>query len=180
MRIILLMAIVFSFVATKAQTILPFSPADYSQSAGFANNIHSHDSLSAHKWFFSTYRGISTGISFFNGGNATIFAAPMSVQLNRRLNDNFYAFANVSVTPTYTSFNRSFTTAGNNKNYGYSNSRLNGFGINPSVSLGLMYINEQKTFSISGSISAERSSYPLLPYYPAINSRQRNVIPSNR
>lgn len=175
MRIILLMAILFSFLAVKAQTVLPFSSADYLQNAGFVN-IHPRDSLSTRKWFFSMDRGISTGISFFNGGNATIIAAPMSLQLNRRLNNNFYAFANVTVAPAYTSFNRSFITTGNNKTFGNNISGLNGFDLYPAVSLGLMYINDQKTFSISGSISGERSSYFLLPYYPPANSRKNTVI----
>jgi len=30
--------------------------------------------------------------------------------------------------------------------------------------LGLMYINNDKTFSISGSIGIEKNSYPLYPY----------------
>jgi hypothetical protein len=33
-----------------------------------------------------------------------------------------------------------------------------------SASLGLMYINDQKTFSISGSIGVERSSYQFMPF----------------
>jgi hypothetical protein len=178
MRIFLLTAILFSFTAIKAQTVLPFGSADYSQSAGFVNNIHTHDSLSARKWFFSMYRGISAGISFFNNGHATIVAAPMSLQLNRRLNNSFYAFANVTVVPAYIGFNRSFIAAGSNKSFGYNMRGINGFDMYPAVSLGLMYINDQKTFSISGSISAERNSYPLYPYYQAGNSRKNTVIPS--
>ena len=180
MRIILLIGMLFSFAAVKAQTVLPFGAADYLQTAGVINNIRTTGSVSTHKWFLSSYRSISTGISFFNGGNATIFAAPMGVQLNRRLNKNLYAFANATVAPAYINFNRSFITAGSNKNYGYNTTGISSFDIYPAVSLGLMYVNDQKTFSISGSISAERSNYPLLPYYPAGNSRQRSIVSSPR
>ena len=176
MRIILWIALFCSFATLKAQTVLPFS-ATGSQSSGFINNVSSHDSLSTHKWFLSMYDGISTGISFFNRGNATIFAAPLGLQLNRRLNNNFYAFANVSVAPAYTSFSPSFTTQGYNKLSRYNTPGANGFGMYPAASLGIMYVNDQKTFSISGSISAERNSYFPLPYYPAINARQSRITP---
>jgi hypothetical protein len=39
--------------------------------------------------------------------------------------------------------------------------------------IGLMYVNDAKTFSISGSIGIERSTYPLLPYYP-VNTTSQN------
>lgn len=176
MRIILLISTLFSFATVKSQTVPSFG-FPYSQGIGVANNIPTHDSISNHKWFLSTNQGLYTGISFFNGGNATIIAAPMSLQLNRRLNNNFYAFANIAVTPAYISLNPSLINMGFNKTSLPNNFGPNSFGLYPSASLGLMYINDAKTFSISGSISAERSSYPIFrPYNPG----QKPVLHSTR
>lgn len=169
MRKILLVATFFCFVTVKAQTILSPGFGGYAQSTPLFNNNHTHDSLSTPKWFFSTYRSISTSVSFFKGGNASVFSAPMGLQLNRRLNNNLYAFGNVTVAPSYISMHPSYLT-GFNKNFNNSSSRQNSFGLYPAASLGLMYVNDAKTFSISGSISVERSSYPLLPYYPVNNT----------
>ena len=108
MRIIILTAIMISFTALKAQTILPGSFLDYTNRSAFANNIHPHDSLTNKKWSLAKYSGISTTFSFFKGGNATVVSAPIGLQLNRRLNNNLYAFANVSVAPAYINFNSSF------------------------------------------------------------------------
>jgi len=176
MRIILLISTLFSFATVKSQTV-PLFGFPYSQGIGVANNIPNHDSISNYKWFLSTNQGLYTGISFFKGGNATIIAAPMCLQLNRRLNNNFYAFANIAVTPAYISLNPSLINMGFNKTGQPTNFGPNSFGVYPSVSLGLMYINDAKTFSISGSISAERSSYPI---FPAYNPGQNPVLHSTK
>ncbi len=148
----------------------------YSQTPLVFNN--SHDSLAKKKWFVSTYSGISTGISFFKGGSATYLAAPLGLQFNRRINNNLYAFANVSIVPSFTSFNSNFSGNGFNKAFGNSPYMTNTFDIHPAASLGLMYFNDARTFSISGSISAERSSYPASGYYPPTNYHQSPVIRS--
>lgn len=175
MRIILLAAILFSFTAVKSQTAVPYGIPEHSQRIGFVNDIHTRDSLSNHKWFLSKYSGISTGVSFFNGANAAFLSAPIGLQLNRRLNNNFYAFANIAVAPAITRFNSSHITKNINNTFQGNTLMYNNFNVYPSTSLGVMYINDAKTFSISGSISAERSSYPILPYYPTIN-RQNPVL----
>ncbi len=181
MRIIIVMAILFSVTALKAQTVLPLSFPDYTERANFTNNIHPGNSFSQNKWSFSRYSGISTSFAFFKGGNATIVAAPIGLQLNRRLNNNLYAFANVSIAPTYINFNRSFIAADFTKaNQNNTWPKSNSFGIYSSASLGLMYINNAKTFSISGSLSVERSSYPVLPFYPINNINPVTVIPAKR
>ena len=89
MRIFLFINMLICFAAANAQTVSPFGAVDYSQSAGYVNNMHSRDSVPMHKWFFSAYRGMSTGISFFRGGSATFITAPIGLQLNRRLSNNF-------------------------------------------------------------------------------------------
>ena len=128
------------------------------------------------KWFLTKYSGISTSFSFFKGGNATVFAVPVGLQINRRLNDNFYAFAGVSAAPAYINFNRSFLSGNGSKTFqNNSNLNTNGFGMYSRAEMGLMYINNDKTFSISGSIGIERSSYPLFPYN-RVNSANSNPV----
>ncbi len=155
MRVFFLAVMLFFFVTVKSQTVVSPGFGVYPQSPSLLNNSHLHDSLSAPKWFFSSYSGLSTSVSFFKGGNASIFSAPMGLQLNRRLNNNWYAFANVSVAPSYISINPSYLS-GFNKNFSNNSFKQNSFGLYPAASVGVMYINDAKTFSISGSVSAER------------------------
>ncbi|MEP6845780.1 MAG: hypothetical protein ABI861_07240 [Panacibacter sp.] len=181
MRAIIIMVIMFSAAALKAQTVVPGSFRDYTRVAGFANSLPLNDGLAQKKWSLSRFSGISTSFAFFKGGNATVVAAPIGLQLSRRLNDNLYAFANVSVAPAYINFNRSFINTDLNKaNQGNGYYGSNSFGVYSSASLGLMYINNDRTFSISGSISVERSNYPLLPYYPINNTKTNPVLLPNR
>jgi hypothetical protein len=166
MRISFFVVMLFFFTTAKSQTVLWPDYGGYPQHTAFLNNSALHDSASAPKWFFSSYRGLSTSVSFFKGGNASIFSAPMGLQLNRRLNNNWFAFANVTVAPSYISINPSYLS-GFNKNFTQTNFRKNSFGLYPAASLGLMYINDARTFSISGSVSTESNLYPFVPYYPA-------------
>jgi hypothetical protein len=120
------------------------------------------DSSSAKKkWSLSKYGGISTGFSFFNGGQATFLSAPMGVQLNHRLNNNLYAFTGLSIAPSYLNFNNTFNNPpGFSKNYPGANAYgVNQWGISPQATLGLMYVNDQRTFSISGSVGVRHYGY---------------------
>lgn len=180
MRTTFLITVLFCFTTVKGQTMLPGSFLNL-QPADFSNNLHNIDGVSQKKWFFSRYTGISTGVTFFNGGHATLVTMPMSLQLNRRLNNNWYAFANVAVAPAYTNFSRSFLTGTYNKPWqrnGFNNA--NGFGAYSAASLGLMYVNENKTFSISGSIGVEKSSYPVLGYYPPNTTKPKPGVSARR
>lgn len=131
------------------------------------------------KWFFTSYSNVGIGFNFFNGGTATLVSAPVGLQLNRELNNNLYAFAGVSLTPAYVNFNRSFLSPGI-KPYTYNGSRFKSdyFGLYSSVHMGLMYINDARTFSVSGSIGVEKSSYPLLPYPPTNMPRINTFTPT--
>lgn len=169
----------FFFLTVKSQTILSPGFSMYPQSTSLLNNSHLHDSASAHKWFFSSYRGVSTSVSFFKGGNASVFSASLGLQLNRRLNNNWFAFANVSVAPSYISINPSYLS-GFNKNFTNNNFKQNSFGLYPAASLGLMYVNDARTFSISGSVTTESSAYPMLPYYPVNTTKQNPVLMHQR
>lgn len=147
------------FAKVNAQTI---STADYLQNNSFVNKNYFVDSTPNKKWFVSTYSSISTGYNFFNGGRGFFISAPIGLQLNRKLTNNLYAFAGVSEAPAYMNFNHSFMSADVNKMYPNSNFiRTNNLGIYSRAEMGLMYINDAKTFSISGSIGIERSSNPL-------------------
>lgn len=168
-------------VSVKAQTALPGGYINQLQQQSLINGTHLNDSTPGKKWFMNKYVGISTGFSFFNGGNATIFSVPAGIQLNRKLNNNWYAFAGVSAAPAYVNFNGSYLSRNNGKfsqpNNLYRSNRLDMYS---RAELGLMYVNDQKTFSISGSIGIEKSTYPLVPFYPAGAARPNNFISPNR
>ena len=181
MRTLLLIVVLLSVARVKAQTAAPAGIAGYMPGTRFAYNTYLGDILSTKKWSFSRYSGISTSFTFFKGGNATIVSTPIELQVNRMLNNNLYAFANILVAPAYINFNRSFITTGFNKtNPGNMFSGPNSLGVYSAASMGLMYINNDKTFSISGSISMEKNSYSMLPLYPTNTSRPIPFRPANR
>ncbi len=180
MRITILAVVLFFITSIKAQTILPLSVMDYAYSAPFANNLPTDSASAKKKWTLTKYAALSTSYTFFKGGNAGIIAAPIGLQLNRKITENIYAFANVSVAPAYVNFNSAFNNTSFNKNGQYNSFRQNSLGIYSSASLGLMYINNDKTFSISGSISVEKSSYPLMPAYQTRPVNANGFAPANR
>lgn len=171
MRLLLAILCSMAFLSPKAQMNLPVSQLNYTPglfTPDFNQDHHqitdsSHSAhQSDHKWYFSKYAGISVGFSSFAGGTSFI-SAPLRLQLTRSLTNNVYAFAGVSATPVFFNMNH-FATSGFNSNYpGMNHSNMYGLGVNPSVYAGLMYINDAKTFSISGSFGVERGSYPVYP-----------------
>jgi len=180
MRSLLLAIVLMTALSLQAQMIVPLTVMDYTHRTTLANMQFIKDSTPNKKWFVNTYTGIYSGINFFKGGNATVLAVPLGIQLNRKLTDNWYAFAAVSVAPAYISFNGSYMApvsnkTGQNKNF-FNPSSL---GIYSRAEMGLMYTNEAKTFSISGSIGIEKSSYPIAPYYPVSAKRLAAVYPKN-
>jgi hypothetical protein len=164
----------------KAQTVLPGSFMDYTYRGVFTHNIPVQDSGSQKKWSFSKYTGLSASYSFFKGGSASVIAAPMGLQLNRQLTNNLYAFAGVSVAPAFINFNSAFLSSDFNKTTA-NNAFLHtsSFGMYSRAEVGLMYVNPEKTFSISGSVGIERSSSPVF-YYPMNATRQNPAIVPNR
>jgi len=161
--------ILISSVNVKAQHVL-FS--DYNgnlQTHYFTNNnylLDSNSNMQTKKWHLIKYLGISSSYAFFNGGTASLTAVPIVLQLNRQLSKNWYAFANISAPSCFINFNPSFISSNSNNLHQNNNSLFGSsqFNIYPKASLGVMYINDEKTFSISGSISVERSNYYLTPY----------------
>ncbi|MEO5999379.1 MAG: hypothetical protein ABIN89_21480 [Chitinophagaceae bacterium] len=177
MRTIILIALMMVVTTLKAQTYLPGSFFNNGYRGSLTNNFHLGDSSSANKWFVSKYSAISSSFTFFRGGNATILSAPMGFQLNRRLNNNLYAFAGVSLAPAYVNFNRAFMANNFNKqNQNNSLFKSGNLGLYSRAELGLQYINDEKTFSISGSIGVERNTYPVLPYYQLNNTNSNHIM----
>lgn len=177
----LVFVILISSVTLKAQTFLPGGMMGYTQRIGFGNNPYSFENIANKKWSLSTYSGISTGFSFFNGFQGTFLAAPLGLQLNRRLNNNLYAFAGISVAPAYVNFNRSFLSADVHQwypNNGFLNSGSP--GMSSGAELGLMYVNDAKTFSFSGSFSVQRSSYPAFPYQQTGSVKPNRVFQAKK
>ena len=173
MRTLILVFILISSIAIRAQPYLPIGSKDYMQREPFGNNTHSGLKTQNKKWFLSSYSGISTSFVFFNGGNATVFAAPLGLQLNRRLNNNFYAFSGISAAPAYINFNHSFLSSPVNKtNQNNGLFKSNRIDLYSRAELGLMYINDARTFSVSGSIGVQRSNYPLFPYQYVRDARR--------
>ncbi len=180
MRVIFVVLVLIFSVSVKAQTALTGAGQLRQNSMTDINRFN--DSAVDKKWFVSKYIGLSTSFVFFKGGSATVFSAPLAVQLNRKLNNNLYAFGAVSIAPSYISFN-SFSQP-HNFNKSFQNNSLykqNSFDMYGRAELGLMYVNDAKTFSISGSVGIERSSYPLMPFNQAGAVRPNNfVAPAKR
>ncbi|MEO6137025.1 MAG: hypothetical protein ABIP35_17860 [Ginsengibacter sp.] len=163
MRILITLIFILTLHNVKSQSV--FSSPNLSQDS--INRITSTNK----KWFLSTNHSMNTGISFFKGGHASFVAMPMTLQLNRRLNENLYAFVNVGVTPAYINFSPSYIRNGFGKTFQSNGYNANSLGLNPSASFGLMYINDAKTFSVSGSFTAEQNNYPFMPFYNGFQNR---------
>jgi hypothetical protein len=154
-----------SFLPTKAQTHLPVSGMNFTQwlplpgYRPFADSSHSDQ-----RWYLYKYAGISSGAGYYAGGSLTFMSIPIGIQLNHQLTNNLFAFAGMSTSPAFYYINQLYSGPYINKSYpGNNMSNTYGFGMNSRVEIGLMYINDAKTFSISGSIGIDRSIYPLYP-----------------
>jgi len=163
MRILWVLITLLSSLLLEAQT----------PKQSFKDSTYYIQPLQKKKWFLTSYSNVGIGFNFFNGGTATVVSAPVGLQLNRQLNNNLYAFTAVSLAPTYVNFNSSFLSPGT-KPYTGNALKSDYFGLHPSVNMGMMYVNDARTFSISGSIGVERSSYPIL--YPPANMQRINTF----
>jgi hypothetical protein len=179
-RIILTMLASIAFLSPKAQNYLPLGQLGFVQSYPFPDHTQIVDNTPPdQKWHFAKYASLSAGTSFFSGGSTflpggiSFLSAPIGLQLSRSLNKNLYAFTGISAAPTFFSFNSLYTDPTKNPSYpGYNPSRPYGLGLNSRVEMGLMYINDAKTFSISGSVGVERGSYPV--YLPnTVNAKRQ-------
>jgi|KBSMisStandDraft_5_1062788.scaffolds.fasta_scaffold00281_10 hypothetical protein len=163
-----------AWFASDAQVFAP-GPVSYPlpiQTIHFPDlNQIRENRITNQKWFWSSYTGVSIGTAFYPAGNAYMLSTPVGLQLNRRLNKNLYAFGNVFLAPTFTSFGSSFMRPTSGFPYSQHGLSQNYFSINPGVQMGLMYVNDDGTFSISGSVHASTTTYPVPP--PPLNSRKK-------
>jgi hypothetical protein len=151
-RAIISIAILMSAFMTKAQS----GPSLFNAPSRATDTTNHHS-----KWFVTRYTGISTGFVAFKGGGGSYLSAPMALQLNRQLTNNLFAFGNISATPTLFHSNSIFFAqpATTGKTYGPMRGNNTNFSIYPAAQIGLMYISNDKTFSISGSVSVSRNNY---------------------
>jgi hypothetical protein len=110
---------------------------------------------SARRWQILPHAGVSAGYVFVNGGVSWV-SAPVGVTLVRPLNNNLAAFSNLSVAPTVFSMGSLNSVPATQSPY--SGTR---YGFSTHVEGGLLYTNDARTFSISGSVSVDRGSYPV-------------------
>ncbi len=181
MRRIIILVVLIGSLKANGQTYFPGSLGVAPQRQAMLSPSMLNDSTPGKKWFVSRYTGISTSFIFANGGNATVLSVPLGVQLNRKLNNNLYAFGGLSVAPSYVNFNRSFLSANSNKmGQGNGFMRSNQLNLFSRAEMGLMYVNDAKTFTLSGSFSVERSSYPAFQSQTIGSSRPATLLPANR
>ena len=159
MRILLTILVSMTFLFTKAQSHLPVNAIGYGYNQwGTFNPSQWTDSGHLNrKWQLRPYASVSAGYIFLNGGMSYL-SVPAGLMLVHPLNNNVSAFAGVSATPVVFSMNRFYSEPdypGNNFSKPYN------LGLNARVEGGLMYTNDAKTFSISGSVGIERGSYPI-------------------
>lgn len=170
MRFILIIFGSLTISSLIAQAHLPISNSSY----GFWQPVPSYYLLGDHyniskKWRVDKFAAVSAGYGYFNGVGNTFLSVPIGVQLSHPLNNNLIAFAGASVAPTLfnvnnPSFYHSYPA--------YNLSNPYRFGVDAKMQMGLMYINDDRTFSISGSIGVERSSYPVYPVQRPVRNKQ--------
>lgn len=159
----LLYFFILPFFAINVQAQVPLNGSSHNYIEGSYNriNLNKYDSSSPKKWEITPYAGITSGYSLFNRNTAYLVGTSLGIQLGRRLSNNVYAFAAVSTTPMYINFDQApFPPVQNKFNTLNSFYQPGIFSMYSSASMGIMYINSEKTFSVSGSISVGSSSYP--------------------
>jgi hypothetical protein len=164
-RTILFAAILMSGMAVRAQTASSVGLMNGTQSKPVSDTNNGQK-----KWFITKYAGISTGFVAFKGGSGSFLSVPLVLQLNRQLTNNLFAFGSVSVTPYVFRYNGMPYQAAGNKNNSFMqvNNKTN-FSAWSDAKIGVMYISNDKTFSISGSIGVSTSSYnSYSPFYSPV------------
>jgi hypothetical protein len=171
-----LLVITFLFFATilNGQSFWPGSFTGNSYRGNF-RNLNAKDSTFNKKWSVSKYSGIATSFTAWKGGFASIISAPVGLQLNRTINNNVFAFAGVSAAPSYVNFRQSFINTDFSK--ATANApfyKANNLRLYSRAEIGLSYINDERTFQISGSIGVERNNFPSPLLLPGTYSNNNN------
>ncbi|PUZ20897.1 hypothetical protein DCM91_17330 [Chitinophaga costaii] len=156
MKWLLLFAVILTkTVAANAQSPYPLGMMNtYPYGFGRTSPVMDTNNLRS-KWSLTRYASITTGFVAFRGGSGSFLSAPLGWQVNRQLTNNVSAFGGISLSPSYFYSNSAFYQQGI-KNRSYMST--SNFGVYPAAQLGLMYMNDQRTFSISGSVSVSRGS----------------------
>jgi hypothetical protein len=175
-RIILFTAILMSGLAVKAQTAPSFGAMNGMEPAFRPAQTQSDSNKIHQKWFVTKYAGISTGFVAFKGGSGSFLSVPLALQLNRQLTHNLFAFGTVSAAPAVFHYNSGFYQPALNKNNSLMRTNNNSLTGYSDARIGVMYISNDKTFSISGSVGVSRSSYNgFSPFYgPAYSPMMGN------
>jgi hypothetical protein len=169
MRILLVTLGLTTFLFTKGQSHLPIPTTAYGYSPiyGYSpwTSFVPYSAIGGgdpnQKWQIRPYASLSAGYIFLNGGGTSYLAAQTGIALVHPLTKNVSAFAGVSASPVLFSINSLYTSPAMNSTNGFS--RPYNLGLNTGIQAGLIYTNDDKTFSISGSVGIERGSNPLYP-----------------
>lgn len=168
LRIIFLAAVLMSGLAVNAQTDSSFGAMNRWES-GFKRPASDTNHIQK-KWFVTKYAGVSAGFVAFNGGGGSFLSVPLSLQLNRQLTHNLFAFGAVSAAPMVFRSNSMFYQPAMNKG-ATSWMQTNNFSAWSDARIGVMYISNDKTFSISGSVGVGRGTYNgYSPFYSPMGS----------
>ncbi len=165
MRSILLLCLLFSFSVGWSQSLpeggILSTPGDRIAPSEMTVQYRAKEP----KWFVTSGVNVVSAISFYHRTPTSWLAIPASIQLNHRLSDHWYAFANLSASPIY----QSLLPAGgilSNKSLFANPLNPRGLGVYSAATIGVYYTNEARTFSISGSLSTSRGYSPFMGISP--------------
>ncbi|MBS1663749.1 MAG: hypothetical protein JST68_22080 [Bacteroidetes bacterium] len=168
MKPILIILFPLLTLCATAQTHLPVSNVGYgfgSFGYGFLpwQSVWSLPSYqtgpTAPKWQLRSFANLSAGYIFLNNGISYV-SAPVGLALFHPLSTKWTAYGAATVTPTMFNVNHLITDP-NYQRYPYGSGY--GLGLSTGIQGGLIYTNEAKTFSISGSVRLDRTTYPVYP-----------------
>ncbi len=156
MRLLLTLFAALLFFASTAQThLFPGPTWGYSPWQSYVPYSQFINPSLHRGWQLQPFASASIGYTFIGGGGS-YFSAPIGIALFHPLNNNFTAFGAATVAPTVFHFSSLY---GNSP--GYPGNNFTTLGVNAGVTGGVIYTNDAKTFSISGSISVQRGSNPV-------------------
>lgn len=167
MKQLLTFLLAITVLGAHAQTHLPINSPGWGYGLGAWQPLTPipffDNSMTKNKWVLRPFASLSAGYIFLNGG-ISYLSAPVGVALFHPLNTNWTAFGAITAAPVIFNVNRLSALPINDPNqFGYPFSGTTGLGLTTGIQGGLIYTNDAKTFSISGSVQLERSSYPVYP-----------------
>lgn len=173
MRVLLCFAFVLLAGFGRTQQFFPGNigySSSFNRSPAFAL---ADSSGKVKKWSLQKYSSLSLGMMMWKGGSASYVSAPIGLQLNRRITNNLFAFAGISIAPSIVNFRQSFTSP-DFKNTGLRGMNQSyGLGMYSRAELGLGYTNDARTFEIRGSIGIQRNDFPFQSGYRPVNNTRR-------